>query len=779
MSGDPDSSYARAILYTAHGWSLCAVHPSSKKAKGDEWQSRARSAEHWRVHPNDGMGLVHGLSGTCSLDLDDPERAEIALRAVGVELSDLLSAPGAVRLIGAPGRGKLLYRAPDGIEISRQALNWPDPGTGKQGAVLELRGGSVMDVLPPSIHPGTGEPYRWEGDWRDLPELPADLLDVWTDWPSAKRAMEAACPWQDRPELAADRYANVERKQYGEGESVIAAFNDAHDPRRILESRGYRRAGPRMISPHSSSGDPGVVFLPGSEGRLVYVHHASDPLCDGHSHDAFSVWLHVAVEEHGGDLHRAVRLAAEMLGMDHTRHDSEDARRGAAIAARLMTPKAPEPLVRLKDEPAEPWTIPPIPVMVLADFERWLRLRNHGAKRVATTQGALAFAAAMATRRYVTSDRQPLNVLLGVVDSSIAGLRPIRGALYEAAASSGERQIIRGAKVTSDSSIHRALFRSPRMLWVSDDYGYMVAMARRQPSGALESALACIQEAYSGYAIYLDPDAMPGAKKNMPLSDCTIQSPGIAMLALVAENQMRDVTRRAEYGRGAVQQILFARADDSPDEDAGNAPGAPVPASVTERMRLLQSIESRALGGLNALATHPPTPAIVELGPGAADALEEVRAGLRLIFHDGDLARWRGVAHGAMTTVRRLAAVLGAWADPEAPVVTADIVRWVGGWVTHHAARSVEWYEAISSDDGEPDLISDIRAILWKAGKKGITSREIARGCRAYRRLSLEDRRKTMESMMEDRLCGLGEGRGERYVDRTFLEHATDPADAT
>jgi putative DNA primase/helicase len=56
----------------------------------------------------------------------------------------------------------------------------------KQITVLEFRcatrdGLTVQDVLPPSIHPETGLPYRWggKGDWLDIPEIPQTLLTVW------------------------------------------------------------------------------------------------------------------------------------------------------------------------------------------------------------------------------------------------------------------------------------------------------------------------------------------------------------------------------------------------------------------------------------------------------------------------------------------------------------------------------------------------------------------------------------------------------------------------
>lgn len=56
----------------------------------------------------------------------------------------------------------------------------------KEITVLEFRCGTVdgltvQDLLPPSIHPDTGLPYRWggKGNWRQIPEIPAALLIAW------------------------------------------------------------------------------------------------------------------------------------------------------------------------------------------------------------------------------------------------------------------------------------------------------------------------------------------------------------------------------------------------------------------------------------------------------------------------------------------------------------------------------------------------------------------------------------------------------------------------
>lgn len=132
-----------------------------------------------------------GPSRVCSLDVDDVELTrQVLLQTLGLDVEALADAyPTSV---GNPERFRVMFRVPEGVELSRHALVWPnknDPdGTIYKGlmaqvkaavdeedaareasfrmaaepfkkvTVFELRGGLVQDVLPPSIHPGTGSP---------------------------------------------------------------------------------------------------------------------------------------------------------------------------------------------------------------------------------------------------------------------------------------------------------------------------------------------------------------------------------------------------------------------------------------------------------------------------------------------------------------------------------------------------------------------------------------------------------------------------------------------
>lgn len=106
-------------------------------------------------------------------------------------------------------------------------------------------------------------------------------------------------------------------------DSVIAAFNDMASIDQILKKNGYKRLGKKWLCPNSTSGIAGVSIISDRETRRerVFSHHsmASDPLANGHAHDAFSAF---AVLEHGGDVRAATIAAGEQTGITKANRDA-------------------------------------------------------------------------------------------------------------------------------------------------------------------------------------------------------------------------------------------------------------------------------------------------------------------------------------------------------------------------------------------------------------------------------------------------------------------------
>ena len=193
---------SRKILadYCRLGWHLVQIPEGKKGPLTSNWQKRELCVADPEIAEwlDGNVGLAHAYSGTCAIDVDNVAAAAVWLAERKVDLSELLMAPDAVRIESRPGRAKLIYK-----------LGTPLPSfkiTHEKKAILEFRcatqgGLTVQDVLPPSIHPDTGQPYAWRGDFTKLPPMPPALAKVWTDMATPVRSRNKP-PTKSLPEAA-------------------------------------------------------------------------------------------------------------------------------------------------------------------------------------------------------------------------------------------------------------------------------------------------------------------------------------------------------------------------------------------------------------------------------------------------------------------------------------------------------------------------------------------------------------------------------------------------
>lgn len=175
--------------YIRHGWKLVAIPQGSKGPNSAAWNRKENAVtDSTMIPPGHGVGLAHAYSGTCAIDIDNWDAAIQILSEHHIDLNQLYNALDAVTVeSGRQGHGKLLYAMPFGITLPSKKINYTDDSGTKQVA-YELRcastnGLTLQDVLPPSIHPITNQPYRWggRGTWNNLPTIPTELLTLWQE----------------------------------------------------------------------------------------------------------------------------------------------------------------------------------------------------------------------------------------------------------------------------------------------------------------------------------------------------------------------------------------------------------------------------------------------------------------------------------------------------------------------------------------------------------------------------------------------------------------------
>ena len=340
------ADYAAAYV-RKYGLTLIPLPPKTKRPLQKEWGLKdclttpEAAREYYEAHPDWNIGVALDPSRICSLDVDWVEAMQIICKEFGWDLGSLVQETPTVQ--GHAPKFRLMFRVPEGVTLAYHSLTWAqedDPT--KRRTVLELRAAvdrQRQDVLPPSIHPDTGQPYIWLTRPNGvIPEPPAWLLALWQNWDALKPQLQGLCPWAPAP---TPKPPKRPRPAHDTAQpSVIDAYDQAHDIESALTRYGYRQQGRRWLSPHSSTGLAGVVVFDGK----AWIHHASDPLCSDESGQLVGAFDLFRYYEHQGDIGKAVKAAADELGMRQTpkRHDPRLPAPAAAAPAPAPTP-APAP----------------------------------------------------------------------------------------------------------------------------------------------------------------------------------------------------------------------------------------------------------------------------------------------------------------------------------------------------------------------------------------------------------------------------------------------------
>ena len=195
--------------YQKHlGFALCEIPAGGKGPRTPNWGNNPIP---YGGYPTTvGIGLIHGRSGTCAIDIDDLYHASDWLASHDIDIQALLDADDAVQIVtGRLNRAKLVYRLPAGCTpLASFKLKTPGGTDMIDFRCVSADGGcNVQDVLPPTIHPETGQKYEWggKGSPSNIPDLPASLLQLW-------RSREVP-KWGDGKKTAAKVSSTAPRKR--------------------------------------------------------------------------------------------------------------------------------------------------------------------------------------------------------------------------------------------------------------------------------------------------------------------------------------------------------------------------------------------------------------------------------------------------------------------------------------------------------------------------------------------------------------------------------------
>lgn len=745
-----------ALAYAAIGWHVFPLAKGMKKPMGhlavrghlDATTDPAKITAWWTAEPEAGIGVAMQASGLVTVDVDPRNGGHFDLERIEAEHGKLIT--DVLAFTGGGGL-HLVFLAPS--DIGRL------PGKLAKGIDLKADGYiAVEPTFAPLADPPHVKPYGWEGSSSPLEgNVPSPLPGWIADMASSSRAPTSSAP------LAASTARQLAEHELADIRAALAMI--PADERETWVQVG--------MALHKDVG--------GALGFDLWTTWSQTCAEKFDPQDQQRVWRSFRNKPMG----EAVQLGT-VFDLAYKHGFSRP--KPALVLVAPPGASAPDPrtlntVPEVVDGPRV--QLQAMPVQGMNDLSRWIFDSSPNAHGLLAQATALALVATCAGRRYVSEFGDPATAFFGLLTPTTSQARPMLTAAESALIDMNLRRLVRSQRMGSAQQVYAAFVRSSSVLYAADDWADQLAHAKRQPSGLLSIAHGVLAgRVHSSKDIALDNWAEIGLKRpdNQQSHMPTLYRPGLTLLAAIAEPQLRAVFKRQEFGRGALDCMLFVPALDMGGwADRSVSAQVSMPAHVVARLR-----EMRGLMPDSAELPEPdvdsvlirPTPTTVRF------ACDLAGAESRWIEHGRQLPpNLRPLSWGARATMRRLCVAMAAFADPAVPLVRPEMLAWCERLVRECLDITLAEVALLGDDeDSRPDAASYLLEALVRRGPEGMVKSDLHKFCKPYRRLSTEERLEVLGRLYadEDIVDAPGKnGRGRVIVARQFVvdRHAVHGGD--
>ena len=727
-------------------WYLVTIPAGSKGPTKFGWQKPEQALsdpdaarEYYEQNPTHNVGLLHGASKTCAVDIDNVEYTKIIFEELGIDFSELMqSAP---QIIGRENRGKLIFKAPD--DLGTHKISWPvkdDPR--KTEVVFELRAGATQDVLPPSIHPDTGRPYEWAGRsiFDGLPDLPPQLLILWRDWDKFRPQLQDICPWKKKAEFQPPR----KPRPKGDGTSVIDQFNDAHDMHTMLVQYGYKPTSRgRYLSPNSTSGLAGVKLF--EDGR-AYSHHASDPFDSAHSFDAFELWMQY---EHMGNVSKAVKDAAQLLNVTQNpdyEYDKEAIEHGAKIADKILSKPKKTKQGSMENVPEDLLSVPGI----LQDVVNYYTVTAIKPQPQFAVQAAIAFGSVVMGRRWVTDQRNFSSLYFLNIGETGSGKEHTKTVLEELLEASGLDELIGPAGYTSAAGVISTLTKKPTHVSVVDELGRQLKSAAAKGNQHKADALTSIMECFGRQDGTLRQQGY--ATNTMKSSEAAklesvVKRPSLTLVGMSTPSEFMQAIGGGDVASGLLNRFVIVKSEIGVQLSQEKRRS-----TISDRLAAWAKEQASAqVGDLDAGNIHdlPPTPVEVIFTPEAKKLLRTYEEKLVDAIKKETGTGLEAMYNRSREIAMRLSLIISRSMDQDE--IGPDAMQWSIDYVDHYAKQTIEMFRLNMAEGPFDAACKAVFAKIEKSGLAGITESQISRTVSAFANMEPRRRKEVFAALQEDR----------------------------
>lgn len=659
----------------------------------DRWPDAGICAALGRIAGKNGLHLV-------AVDIDTDEPAEIAaIRSV------LPGSPCAKR--GAKGETQFYLAPPSVVSRCYNDAN--------KRRMLDLLCEGRQTVMPPTLHPKTGQPYHWitpdaldSFDIADLPILPDDIGD------RLAKALEPFGHVPDAPKVGArgDADLGIESPHRSLNDAALANLSAWIPDLSLFKCRQVGDKYKAVATWRgSSSGRPqsqratnlaisreGIKDLGDNKGYTPIDLVMAATGCDL---DVAFAWLQERVApaptikltarvKSEGNL-SALKFKPTLVAVD-----------GEIIAETDDAPTLAAEVAEISNSgtviPAELCTPPGL----LGDIVDWMNRSSPVPSPQLNLSAALALLGALYGRRYESPTGARTNFYsIGVADSGFGKSFPIKclNAIEQAA---GVSRFFGPSGLKSDSALRKLLQDKNPVLVTVDEVGELFSKILNRRAGSHEVGLRELLLALFSAADDVYRGSEGAAEKAQP-----IYQPHLALFGMSTPSAFWAAFSTANAENGLLPRILiFDAGANEPDEVTPELDRREVPQAVVKGIHAM--LDARPSGNLSGLHGGSVSAIRAPYASGEAEALfvairEEMKARRRKSDGLEKLAYSRFAEHCI-----KLALTYAIGCNPASPQITVAGLTW---------ARQVVEYTTRTLIEGAQDRVADSE---WQANYKKV-----------------------------------------------------------
>lgn len=752
----------------------------SHMARWQDWCSRMPPEflhERWESWLDPGVCIAHGNIVGADVDTERKDVAAAVVAALG---------PSPVRRRGQKG-WMGYYRPGSGCEGLGARIRWYHPdvcitaGDGRRSwpPLVELLLQGTQSVVPPTIHPDTGQPYIWltpdtleDMALGDLPQLPLD--------PVARLDAELG------------RLGLTRENPNGRGraasirEPVSAGAHDLERPRfRSLNERGLAaldRWFPHLGLPKTRQRGAGsweavAVWRPSSSGRPLEkrganLHASPSGIRDFGDGEPYTA-IDLVIAARGGSFESAVDWL-ELFVDPETRPEIDLDAIAAAAERRRAT--AVREAGETKLSPEEPWDAP-------VDLGGWCAMRTHRPPRpraigrhleipsaaqfeslvphmeqpfplapdsfggllgevaqyideasvAATDAGALALAlpvlGAIMGRAYQSPSRLRTNIYSVALGPSGSGKTSLVQPAKELMLMAGVAGLIGTDRIASGPGLLQMLAAEPRRVSFLDEFGHML-----QQIGAPGAGIHALQILSEFTRLYSSANTIHKGTAYATREPVEIDCPHLCLFGMTTPEQFWRAFGSASLEDGSIARYLLFPIGESGLKDPEERFQDRTVAGVKT---VLEAMHGRTRGNLGRPDTYT-----VPLDDAAAARWASLRTTMQACARFADRNAIRGggpillrVAENTM----KIALISAVGRNPVAPVIAMDDLdkaELLARWSASEMIRNIAGH--IADNQVERD-VNEVERRILKAGPEGILKGKLKDQVRAIRKREFDD----------------------------------------